>query len=371
MKKRILSFLLFFLMAFPDVSQSKELLSRGLFVSVIQDPPVLSSREEIKNLIIFARKTHVKELYVQTYRANKSWFHSTIADQEPYETCFKNLSEDPFALLIKEAHASGIKVHAWMNLLSLSANEQAPLLKKYGTEILTRNLKKKRKLKDYKIDGQYFLEPGDLRVREALSVLVGEILTAYPDLDGIQFDYIRYPDMHPAYGYTKMNMERYKKATGRRTIEEQNESWKKWKRDQVTGLLERLVKKARAVRPNIQVSATGCMPYVRAYYEAFQDWPSWLKAGLVDFVTVMSYPPDILEFKKYLLEAKDKSLDFKKINVGIGAYKLLKSPGIFERQWELCEESKARACVVLHYGSLLENPVLTSSLTTSERTDGR
>src|SRR3989338_5962617 len=169
----------------PIPAWSQETIDRGLFVSVIQDPPVLSSREEIKNLIVFAKKTNVKTLYVQIYRANKAWFSSTVADQEPYETCFKNLSEDPFTLLIKEAHASGIEVHAWLNLLSLSANEQAPLLKKYGTEILTRNLKKKRKLKDYKIDDQYFLEPGDLRVREALSALVGEIFTAYPDLDGL------------------------------------------------------------------------------------------------------------------------------------------------------------------------------------------
>ena len=111
------------------------------------------------------------------------------------------------------------------------------------------------------------------------------------------------------------------------------------------------------------------MPYVRAYHEAFQDWASWLQSGLVDFVTIMSYPPDILEFKKYFLEAKDKSPDFRKVNIGVGAYKLLKSPGIFESQWELCEEANARACVVLHYGNLLENPALASPLTRSERSD--
>ncbi len=149
---------------------------------MIQEPPVLSSRQEISDLISFAKKNHIQILFVQIYRANQSWFPSKVADQKPYEICFKNLSQDPFQFLIKEAHASGIEVHAWLNLLSLSANEDAPLLKKYGPEILTRNLKEKRTLKDYKIDEQYFLEPGDPRVREALAMIVG--ITARADCRG-------------------------------------------------------------------------------------------------------------------------------------------------------------------------------------------
>ena len=150
--------------------------NRGLFVTVIQSPQVLSSREEITKLIDFSQKARVKVLFVQIYRANKSWFPSKIADQTPYEECLKNVSEDSFALLIKEAHKAGIEIHAWLNILSLSNNKNARLLKKYGTEILTSNLKKKRKIEDYKIDNQYFLEPGDLRVRKELLNIVKEIM---------------------------------------------------------------------------------------------------------------------------------------------------------------------------------------------------
>ncbi len=363
MKKSVSVLLLCFLLAFPDPAGCRELSRRGLFISVIQDPPVLSSREAIKDLIDFAKKARVQVLFVQVYRANKAWFSSKAADTEPYETCLKNLSEDPFALLIREAHASGIEVHAWLNLLSLAANEDAPLLKKYGPQILTRNLKRKKTLADYKIDDQYFLEPGDPRVREALSAIVEEIVRGYPGLDGVQFDYIRYPDKNPAYGYTQANMRRFKKATDLQTIEEESLAWKNWKRAQVTGLLRLLVKKARTIRPSIQVSATGLVPYSRAYLEAFQDWRSWLKNGQVDFVTLMCYATDTSSFEKYLADAKNKMGDLEKINIAVGAYQLLDSPEIFKRQFEICEESEARACAVLHYGSLLENPVLSKSLT--------
>ncbi|MDP2924002.1 MAG: family 10 glycosylhydrolase [Candidatus Omnitrophota bacterium] len=366
MKKKILFYILCILFIFPAQAKCEESLHRGLFVSLIQDPSVFSSREDIVRLIDFAKKFHIKILFVQVYRANKAWFPSKVADSRPYEACLKNLSEDPFALLVKQAHAAGIEVYAWFNLLSLSTNKDAKFLKKYGTEILTRNLKEKKTLEDYKIDGQYFLEPGDLRVREALLSIVEEVLRAYPKIDGVLFDYIRYPDKNPAYGYTKINVERFKKATGNKTIKEDGQLWKDWKRNQVTEFLKLLVKKTRVVHPDIQISATGCMPYSRAYYEAFQDWPLWLRYGLVDFVTIMTYSPYPAEFEKWISTAKTKVRDFKKVNIGVGAYKLVHSPETFGQEFKLCEKAGGNTCVVFHYGSFLENPTLSSFLTSNE-----
>ncbi len=362
-KKTAWACLFCFLPFLPDPGQCLAASRRGLFVSVIQDPPVLSSRAEIGRLVDFAKKSGAQILFVQIYRANQAWFPSETADSKPYEQCLKSVSEDPFRLLIREAHSRGIEVHAWLNLLSLSANENAPLLKKYGTDILTRNTKPKKILADYKIDDQYFLEPGDWRVRKELSALVEEVLRAYPELDGIQFDYIRYPDKNPAYGHTKINVERFEKATGEHSPGEKSRAWKKWKRDQVTALLELLVKKTRSLRPNIQVSTTALVRYSRANLEAFQDWRLWLKRGLVNFVTLMCYSKEIPEFKKDISDAKKQMGDLKKVNIAVGAYALLDAPETFRRQWEICEESDSRACVVLHYGSFLENPVLTEPLT--------
>ena len=340
---------------------------RDLFVSLIQEPPVLADRQDIRGLVNFAKRMGAKTLFVQIYRSNIAWFPSKVSDSRSYEAYRKNLSADPFELLIKEAHASGLEVHAWLNLLSLSANENAPILKRYGPEILTRNRQEKKTLQDYKIDNQYFLEPGDLRVRETLSTVVGEVLRAYPELDGIQFDYIRYPDKNPDYGYTRMNMERFKKMTGRQIIDAESPAWKDWKRAQVTDLLRTLVKKTRRLRPNLEISTTGLMPYYRANLEAYQDWRYWIDRGIVDFVTLMCYAPDVREFEKYLADAKNKMGDLSKINIAVGAYRLLAEPEIFEKQWDLCEDSGARACVVLHYGSLVQNPALTKPLTRNKK----
>ena len=360
-------FLLVFviLSVFPAVGTCHEAPPRALFVSVIQNPPVLSSRSDIINLVDFADQAHIKVLFVQIYHAGEAWFPSGIADDARYQKCRKTVLEDPFGLLIRRAHAKGIEVHAWLNLLSLGTNTKASFLKKYGTDILTRNLKEKKTIEDFKIDRQYFLEPGDRRVRDDLLKMVAEILRTYPDLDGIQFDYIRYPDREPHYGYTKVNMDRFKKTFGLTTIEEESQIWKDWKRSQVTELLKGLVGMARVLRPHIQVSTTGCMPYARAYYEAYQDWSSWLSGGLVDFVTIMDYSIVPKEFERWIRAVKDKTGDLSKVKIAVGAYKLVKSPEIFEQEFLRCEQMRT-TCAVFHYGSVLESPRLKSFLSSRQ-----
>ncbi|MBF0504981.1 MAG: family 10 glycosylhydrolase [Candidatus Omnitrophica bacterium] len=355
----------FFFVFFP-LAFSKDMPPRALFVSVIQDPPVLSSRQEIAKLIDFAKQAQIKILFVQIYYRGQAWFPSEVADKTPYEKYKEILRGDPLALLIRQAHAQGIQVHAWLNLLSLGNNMNANFIKKYGTDVLTRNSKEKNKIEDFKVDQQYFLEPGDWRVREDLAKIVEEIVHAYPNLDGIQFDYIRYPDSDPHYGYTKINIARFKKMTGLSAIDEKSSIWKDFRRAQVTEVLEKMVSIVRARHGHMQVSTTGCMPYVRAFDEAYQDWPSWLSSGLVDFVTIMNYSVDPKQFERWIAQIKTKTRDFSKVKIAVGAYKLVHTPGIFKQEFLLCEKMGS-SCVIFHYGSLLENPNLHMFLTGNEQ----
>jgi uncharacterized lipoprotein YddW (UPF0748 family) len=344
-------------------THAEEAPRRALFISVIEKNPVLESRANIEKVVDFAAKAGIKVLFVQIYRANQAWFPSKMAvDGAPYERCLKSVGEDAFALLIKEAQAKGIEVHAWLNLLSLAKNDKAPIFKKYGTSILTRNSLPKKNLQDYKIDEQYFLEPGDPRVRQELGIMVEEIAKNYPDLDGIQFDYIRYPDKKPAYGYTTANLTRFRKATGKAVADEKDPVWREWKRDQVTLLVRHLAKRIHAIQPKIHITTTGCMPYIRAYDEAFQDWPLWVKDGLVEYVTVMSYPDTADEFQKNITDAKERVPDLKKVYFALGAYKFLNDPVSFERVFDMCNTSASGGCAVFYYGNLVDKPELTAPL---------
>ena len=355
--------MIFFLMfAFQPTARCEDAIRYGLLVTVLQNPVILGSRTEIEKLIKFAKENRIDIIFIQIYHANRSYFPSKVGDSAPYRACVKGVGEDPVSFLIKKAHASGIKVYTWLNMMSLGENQNSLLLKKYGPSILTCGPSPKKRIEDYKTDGQYFIEPGDLRVRQELVNMTEEIVSTYTALDGLLFDYMRYPDKDPPYGYTKANIARFKKACGRKHVNEDDGAWKDWKRRQVTQTLEAIVKKARSIRHGIKVSATACTPYARAYHEAFQDWPGWLKEGLVDYVTLMSYPPDVISLKTYVGEAKEKISDFKEVNIAVPAYKLVNSPEVFAQQLKLCSSSKPNMCIIFHYESLLKNRALTKAL---------
>jgi len=348
-------FLVTFILCFANLAHASE---RGMFIWSLEEKPVLSSRQAMEKAVDFASRHGIKTLFVQVYRSNKAWFPSKVSDTAPYRDCLKSVREDPLAFLIKQAHAKGIEVHAWLNLLSLSGNKDAVMLKKYGPSILTRNVNPKKSLEDYKIDNQYFLEPSDSRVRHQLLLVVAELLRGYPELDGIQFDYIRYPDVHPFYGYSPDNVARFKQATGYKRIIDDDPAWMQWKRNQVTELLTMLVKKSRSINPRIHVSTTGCLGYTRALQEALQDWPYWLSSHLVEFVTVMNYPPDFAQYEKNIVEIKQRVKDFDRVNMAVGTYKFVHTPDIFEQQFKYCEQSGSRSCVIFHYNNFLENDQL-------------
>ncbi len=362
MKKYFLLSVVLFILTLQAGANCEDAVRYGLLVTVLQDPVTLESRSEIDKLIKVSEENHIDTIFIQVYRANQSYFPSKVGDSAPYRACVKNVGKDPLALLITKAHLSGIKVYAWMNTMSLGANENAVILKKYGQGILTGSPSKKISVADYKTDEQYFMEPGDLRVRRELVNMTEEIVSTYTGLDGLLFDYIRYPDKDPPYGYTNMNIARFKKSHRGQYANEDNSAWRDWKRLQVTETLEALVNKARATRHDISISATACAPYARAYHEAFQDWPAWLKSGLVDYVTIMSYPPDLKSMKKYVEETKEEVPDLKRVNIAVPAYKLVDSVDIFEEQLKFCRGYKPNMCILFDYESLLKNKAFTKAL---------
>lgn len=352
--------------AFQSAAHSRDSVKYGLLVTALQNPVTLGNRLEIEKLVKFAKENSIDTIFIQIYRANISYFPSKVGDSAPYRTCLKSVGEDGLAFLIKKAHASGIKVYAWLNMMSLGENRNAVILKKYGPSILTCGPSGKKLIEDYKTDDQYFMEPGDLRVRRELVNMTEEIVSTYASLDGLLFDYIRYPDKDPPYGYTASNMARFKKAYGRKYIDEKDPDWKNWKRRQVTQTLEAVVKRAKCIRPDIEISATACAPYIRAYHEAFQDWPLWLKERIVDYVTLMSYPPDVRSLKIYVGEAKEKNTDLRGVNIAISAYKLINLPEIFAQQLKFCAGAKPNMCIIFHYESLLKNRALAKVMSESK-----
>jgi hypothetical protein len=131
---------------------------------------VLEHPERVRALLDDARALGATDLFVQVYRGGRAWFDSSHADASPHRAAAQKAGEDPLASLVRQAHAAGLSVHAWVNALSLAQNRDAPIVRKVGKDAVAVD-RQGRSLLDYP---EYEVPPPERRpdraARDALSV---------------------------------------------------------------------------------------------------------------------------------------------------------------------------------------------------------
>lgn len=187
---------------------------------------------------------------------------------------------DPLAFAIEECHKRGMECHAWFVTFPLGSDAQ---VKQMGNNT---PVKKKAKLcKRY--NGEWYLNPGEPGTADYLCNLVKEIVQKY-DIDGIHFDYIRYPENAKNFP----DAATFKKYGKGKTLAE-------WRRNNITRIENALYDEVKRINPNVLVSTSPLGKYRRIpeYPEigwtgmesVYQDAGKWLREGKCDFIVPMMY----------------------------------------------------------------------------------
>ncbi len=372
----ILLFAAIFLFPGFCLAQTANEINIGIWVSVFSKDKVLYSVKEVDKLLAFCAKNNIKEVYIQLYQSGRAYYDSKLAPSPKFNEMKSEAGLDTVAYLAKKAKAAGIKVYAWVNILSLGNNREADILKKYGDSILTRDQYLDYSLESGKSDADkyflkenyIFLEPGDPRVGEYMVKIVSEIAARYPDLSGFHLDYIRYPMPLPfsvgarfaryglAYGYGKVNLERFVKQTGLDPLSNLNnrfkqQKWDHWRRQQVTDLVKGISQAVKSKNAGFLVSAAVIASNDRAYNSAFQDWPYWLETGAIDYAVLMNYSDDLQLTKEFSLAALGLRGN-KKIYIGIGAFIFKDNPHGLAEQYRLVSSLNPDGIVLFSYDDL-------------------
>jgi uncharacterized lipoprotein YddW (UPF0748 family) len=337
----------------------KEAPVRGIWVSVFSSKKVLYTKDGVSSLIAQCKKAKINEIYLQFFQSGNAYYDSKVCDKTKYDDMVKAAGMDTLDLLLREAQENGIKVFAWVNVLSLGVNAKADILKKYGSSILTLDQYRrgsKTELnteldKYYLREDQIFLEPGDPRIEEYILTIINEIINRYPLISGVHLDYIRYPSPVPfvpgsrfkkfglTYGYGLKNVERFKDKTGldpMDTLNNEDEylAWDNWKRQQVTDLVRRISSLVKVKSADLAVSCAVIPLTERAYANAFQDWSAWLEEGIIDYAVLMSYTKDN-QFAKEVVKSGLGHRGKGKVYIGIGLFLMKNSPDLFFNQYRM------------------------------------
>lgn len=376
--KKILFVLLFISIIFSAgiTMANPASLHRGVWVTVFSENKVLYSREAASEMVRDCKKAGINEIYLQVYQSGKAYYDSKITDRTKYEEILKSAGLDIIDFLLEEAKRNNIKVFAWINLLSLGKNHQADILSKFGDSVLTKDQHLRGPLREEKTDldkyysreDQLFLEPGDRRVVDFLSAVVGEIITRYPCFSGLHFDYIRYPYAVPfcpgsrfggyglLYGYGQQNVESFMKQSGYDPLSGLSDNirfleWDNWRRKQVTDLIHELSLQAKQKLPSLAISCAVIPSAERAYTSAFQDWPLWLEKGIIDYVVLMNYSQDS-RLVQEIQEAGQAYRKGKKVFAGIGLYQLKNELDKFYSQYKTVSGLPCDGIVIFSYDDL-------------------
>ena len=130
-----------------------------------------------------------------------------------------------------------------------------------------------------------------------------EIVRNY-DVDGIHFDYIRYPDSD--HCFCAGCKERFEQATGRKLLHWPQDvlsegairqQWLDWRRGNITAVVKAVSAGARAIKPRIKLSAAVFSNWASDRDGVGQDWKLWCEKGYLDFVCPMDYTPSNASFE--------------------------------------------------------------------------
>lgn len=229
-------------------------------------------KQELIDILDKYQKANINTVLLQARVRAATIYPSDI---EPWDRCITGIEGrapgygyDPLAFAVTECHKRGMELHAWIATIPVGAKNS----------LGCRKLKQKGfRIRNY-ATGSY-LDPADPSVAPYLASICGEIVRKY-DVDGINLDYIRYPDgwARPSYRDGDTPDDR---------------------RSNITTIVRAIHDEVKSIKPWVKMS---CSPIGKhadlaryssknfnAHDRVSQEAQEWLKLGLMDQLYPMQY----------------------------------------------------------------------------------
>lgn len=178
------------------------------------------------------------------------------------------------------------------------------------------------------------------------------------DVDGIHFDYIRYPDKNACF--CNGCHERFEKAADVKLTKwpddalsgEHAAKFADWRREQITRLVRAVSLEAHKLKPKLKVSAAVWGGWKNARESIGQDAKAWIDAGYLDFVCPMNYEREDEVFADWVRKQVAATNHKTPLYIGIGSQKL-SGPEQLVRQIQLSRELGGDGFVIFNLGEKL------------------
>ena len=319
----------------------------------------LTSPASIETLVRTARASGFNTLLVQVRGRGDAFFAGGL-EPRAAELQRQPGDFDPLATVLAAGHAAGLQVHAWVNVNLVASAVELPIAREHIVHrrpewlMVPRDIARELALVDpespayagklarwtrtqaSEVEGLY-ASPLIPAAADHLEAVVRDLARRYA-LDGVHFDYARYPN--DRFDYSQGAIQEFRahirprvSAAERQEVDAREandllawpdarqDEWRAFRVARMTALVSRLRTAVKAERPGGIVSVA-VKPELRDAYQArLQDWRTWLENGFADVVCPMAYTTEAPRFAEQIAAAIDVA-GRGGIWAGIGAYRL-------------------------------------------------
>jgi len=255
---------------------------------------------------------HFTALFTNMMRGGLAHYDSAYL---PHSDSFEQYG-DQLSACITAARRRGIQVHVWKVNWNLAAAPQSFIddMRAAGRTQVDRY--------GDPVDWLCPSHPDNLALEHDVMM---EVVQNY-DVDGLHFDYIRYPNSDSCY--CDGCRARFEQQTGHSVVDwpadvledgPLRSEFLDWRRRQITNLVEAVYRDVKATRPTVAVSAAVFSNYGYCRDGVGQDWVDWIDRGIVDFLCPMDYTNDFDHFTDIVGEQLGYAQGRLPIYPGIGA----------------------------------------------------
>lgn len=280
----------------------------------------ITSPEACQRIVDAAKKNNFNTLVVQV-RGRADAFYNSHFEPRAQDLDDQPLGYDPLATILAAAHKSGLQVHAWLNANFVWGSRRMPhspdhILNAHSYWMM-RNKSNEVVLQSTENYDGGFACPNHPGYVAHLRDVYLDVVKNY-DVDGISFDFIRYPDSNFCYcdwclATFKAEMKAKIKPEEKAALDQSPDrlayvkaypqAYDDFRRERVTREVYTIHDAVKAVKPNIILSASVFPKAEEAYNGRLQDWKRWLREGKLDLLFPMAYVKTGKTFDAYISDA--------------------------------------------------------------------